>query len=284
VLLAAVAAYGAQRQVASLPGISLLGNFLVPEMISEAETRAGVDPHHALATGSIAPLTSGEADTGAGVSEALPAKIGPESLLKAAIAGDPTAQFVVAGRYLDGRAVARDERLAAQWYDRAAKQGLAAAQYRLGSMYEHGRGVANDREQAKSWYERAAGQGNINAMHNLAVLHADAGRGERNYQMAAKWFHKAAERGLKDSQFNLAVLSEQGLGVARSPQEAVFWYSLAAAQGDSEAAAKAKAIEATLAEDLAKQVHARLLAWRAVSADRNANVVPVGDPAWLEMS
>jgi localization factor PodJL len=151
-------------------------------------------------------------------------------------------------------------------------------------MYEHGRGVALDRVQAKSWYEKAAGQGNVNAMHNLAVLHADGGSGERNYQMAASWFHKAAEHGLKDSQFNLAVLSEQGLGVARSPQDAVFWYSLAAVQGDSEAAKKAKELEAMLADDLAKQVHARLLAWRPLSADRNANVVPVGDPSWLETS
>jgi len=284
VLLAAAAAYGAQRQAASLPDISLLGNFLAPETISEAETRTGVHPHDALTTGSIAPVTSGETETGSGVAKAPPAPIGPQSLLKAAIAGDPTAQFVVAGRYLDGQGVARDEQQAAQWYGRAAKQGLAAAQYRLGSMYEHGRGVAVDRKLAKSWYEQAAAQGNINAMHNLAVLHADAGSGERNYQMAASWFRKAAERGLKDSQFNLAVLSEQGLGVARNPQDAVFWYSLAAVQGDSEAAAKAKAIEAGLADDLAKQVHARLLAWRPLSADRNANVVPVGDPSWLETS
>jgi localization factor PodJL len=121
-------------------------------------------------------------------------------------------------------------------------------------------------------------------MHNLAVLHTDAGSGSRDYRMAASWFRKAAERGLKDSQFNLAVLNEQGLGMPRSPENAVFWYSLAAVQGDREAAAKAKALEASLAPETAKQVHARLLAWRALPVDRKANVVPVAESSWQETS
>jgi localization factor PodJL len=197
--------------------------------------------------------------------------------------GDAVAQFVVAGRYLDGRAVARNEAQAAQWYERAAEQGLAAAQYRLGSMYEHGRGKPVDREQAVALYEQAAAAGNINAMHNLAVLRIDASS-RRDYAQAASWFRKAAERGLKDSQFNLAVLHERGLGVPRNPENAVFWYSLAAVQGDEEAAAKAKALEADLAPDAARQVRIRLMDWRALPADQKANVVPVDDPSWQELS
>jgi localization factor PodJL len=133
-------------------------------------------------------------------------------------------------------------------------------------------------------YEQAAARGNVNAMHNLAVLHTDASTGPRSYELAANWFRKAAERGLKDSQYNLAVLNEQGLGLAKNPQEAVFWYSLAAVQGDREAAAKAKALEASLAPEVAKKVHARLLSWNPLPADRNANVVPVADPSWQETS
>ena len=173
---------------------------------------------------------------------------------------------MVAGRYLEGKAVTRDEQQAARWYRRAAEQGLAAAQYRLGSMYEHGWGMPADRRQARSLYEQAAARGNVNAMHNLAVLHTDASTGPRNYELAAKWFRMAAERGLKDSQYNLAVLNEQGLGLSKNPQEAVFWYSLAAVQGDREAAAKAKALEAALAPDAARQVRTRLMDWRALPA------------------
>jgi localization factor PodJL len=120
-------------------------------------------------------------------------------------------------------------------------------------------------------------------MHNLAVLYVEAGAGQQ-YQLAASWFTKAAERGLKDSQFNLALLHEQGLGLPRNRQHAIFWYSLAAAQGDQEAGAKAKALESTLSVDAAKWVEARLAAWRPLPVDREANLVPDGDPSWQELS
>jgi localization factor PodJL len=295
VLLAAVSAYGAQRDLDSITGFDVLGGALpgssgdlagsaTPIAPQAGEGMPAASPYDGLATASIAPPGRAAVEDSATVSDMLPAEIGPESLRQAAVRGDAIAQFVVAGRYLDGKAVARDEEQAAQWYARAASQGLAAAQYRLGSMYEHGRGRPLDRAEAKAWYEQAAASGNINAMHNLAVLHTDAGSGSRDYRMAASWFRKAAERGLKDSQFNLAVLNEQGLGMPRSPENAVFWYSLAAVQGDREAAAKAKALEASLAPETAKQVHARLLAWRALPADRKANVVPVAESSWQETS
>jgi localization factor PodJL len=79
-------------------------------------------------------------------------------------------------------------------------------------------------------------------------------------------------------------MSQQGLGVAQSPEDAVLWYSLAAAQGDQEAAAKAKALESSLASEAASRVHARLAAWRPLPIDREANMVPAGDPAWQEAS
>ena len=303
VLLAAASAYGAQRHAGSFPSFDLLdASFLTPKagLLQDATPTAGQDTpaasatrraanaHEALTTASLArsgpSAGPSAAASPAAVAEMLPDAIGPASLRQAAIRGDATAQFVVAGRYLEGKVVARDEKQAAQWYGRAAEQGLAAAQYRLGSMYEHGWGMPSDRRQAKALYEQAAARGNVNAMHNLAVLHTDASTGPRSYELAANWFRKAAERGLKDSQYNLAVLNEQGLGLAKNPQEAVFWYSLAAVQGDREAAAKAKALEASLAPEVAKKVHARLLSWNPLPADRNANVVPVADPSWQETS
>jgi localization factor PodJL len=277
VLLVAAAAYGAQRNSDLLPTFVLNDNGSGPEALSE------IWPLGALTTASLAPAgeTTGKRAVVSGVT--LPEAIGPASLRQAAIEGDAVAQFVVAGRYLDGKAVARNEGQAAQWYERAAEQGLAAAQYRLGSMYEHGRGRPVDRKQAVALYEQAAAAGNINAMHNLAVLKIDASS-PRDYARAASWFRKAADRGLKDSQFNLAVLHERGLGVPSNPEDAVFWYSLAAVQGDEEAVAKAKALEADLAPDAARQVRARLMDWRALPADQKANVVPVDDPSWQELS
>lgn len=284
VLLVAASAFAAQRNSGSLPDFNQIGKalptFSMNQTGSGPQALSDIWPLGALTTASLAP-SAGSADARSAMS--LPETIGPASLRQAAIGGDAVAQFVVAGRYLDGKAMARDEDQAAQWYERAAEQGLAAAQYRLGSMYEHGRGRPVDRKKAVALYEQAAAAGNINAMHNLAVLKIDAS-GRRDYEQAASWFRKAAERGLKDSQFNLAVLHEQGLGVPRNPENAVFWYSLAAVQGDEEAAAKAKSLEADLAPDAARQVRVRLMDWRALPSDQKANAVPVNDPSWQEMS
>jgi localization factor PodJL len=315
VLLAAASAYGAYRHAGSVPGIDMLGRALsgreagpakvdtppAPQtrldtapaaaatrrsFSSEAGERTGTRPHEALTTAAIAPpdAATESARPRTALAETLPSEIGPLSLRQAAIGGDAIAQFVVANRYLEGKAVARDEGQAAQWLSQAARQGLTVAQYRLGSMYEHGRGMPLDRNEARVWYEKAAARGNITAMHNLAVLYTEPSTGQRYYELAANWFRRAAERGLKDSQYNLAVMSQQGLGVAQSPEDAVLWYSLAAAQGDQEAAAKAKALESSLASEAASRVHARLAAWRPLPIDREANMVPAGDPAWQEAS
>jgi localization factor PodJL len=294
VLLVAVSAYAAHRHAGSIPNFNLLGGTLFDPLATPAETeapRATQTPRDTPPAGSTtrhSPAAASPPDAGAVASQAatvetLSQQIGPESLRQAAVDGDAVAQFVVAMRYLEGKAVARDEERAAYWYAKAAEQGLAAAQYRLGSMYEHGRGMPADLQLARMWYERAAESGNVTAMHNLAVLYVEAGAGQQ-YQLAASWFTKAAERGLKDSQFNLALLHEQGLGLPRNRQHAMFWYSLAAAQGDQEAALKAKELGSALSADAAKWVEARLAAWRPLPVDREANLVPDGDPSWQELS
>ena len=57
--------------------------------------------------------------------------------------------------YLYGECVAKDEREAADWFRRAAAQGLAGAMMTLGMMYEQGLGMERDVEQAKRLYARA---------------------------------------------------------------------------------------------------------------------------------
>ncbi|MGE0212102.1 MAG: peptidoglycan-binding protein [Parvibaculaceae bacterium] len=213
-----------------------------------------------------------------------PVEAGPQSLRQAALAGDPNAAFIVATRYLDGQGVAQDLPRAVEWFGRAAEKGLAPAQYRLATLYERGRGVAQSREAATAWYLKAASNGNVKSMHNLAVLYADSADGEPHYDQAAHWFGEAAKRGLKDSQFNFAVLSERGLGVPRSTEEAYVWYSLAGKQGDTDAAGKAKAIEATLKPAQLDDLKQRISAWAPETVNREANYVAAIDPSWQAAS
>jgi tetratricopeptide (TPR) repeat protein len=70
------------------------------------------------------------------------------------------AQYFLARMYADGQGVPQDHKLAAEWYQKAAHQGVADAQYRLGSLYESGEGVPVDMEYAYGWYSVAAHLGN----------------------------------------------------------------------------------------------------------------------------
>ncbi|MEA2758638.1 MAG: localization factor PodJL, partial [Methylobacteriaceae bacterium] len=197
-----------------------------------------------------------------------------------AVTGDPSAQYELGVRYAEGRTTTRDPKLAAQWFEKAANQGLAAAQYRIGSIYEKGIGVTRDLNISKTWYQRAADAGNTRAMHNLAVLIAEGTEGKPDYTAAANWFKQAAEHGVRDSQFNLAILYARGLGVGQNLVQSYVWFVLAAKQGDEDAGKKAQDVAARLdAKDLAT---AKSLAesFRAKQPSKAANEVAVPGPNW----
>ena len=50
-----------------------------------------------------------------------------------------------------GRGIEQDEKAAAEWYQRAADQGLASAQDRLAATYSEGRGVPKSDKEAYYW-------------------------------------------------------------------------------------------------------------------------------------
>ena len=189
-----------------------------------------------------APAHPAPADLVAG----LPADLGAR-LREAAAAGDPTAETEIGLRYLDGRTLARDPKIAARWLETAATQGLPIAQYRIAALYEKGTGVARDTQLARAWYAKAAAAGNARAMHNLAVLNAeDAGAGKPDYAAAADGFKRAAALGVRDSQFNLGILYGRGLGVAQDLSQSWMWFSVAAQQGDADAAKKRDEVAAKM--------------------------------------
>jgi hypothetical protein len=57
--------------------------------------------------------------------------------------------------YMQGECVPKDEKQAAEWFRRAAEQGLAGSQITLGMLYEQGIGVEKNEAEAKKWYEKA---------------------------------------------------------------------------------------------------------------------------------
>lgn len=218
------------------------------------------------------------------VLEQPPAGIGPEKLVTAATGGNPTAQFVIASRFMDGERVPRDFNKAAYWYGKAAEAGLAPAQYRMATLFERGKGVEQNMKSALDWYERAATGGNVRAMHNAAVIAAGTDAGKPDYAKAFKYFLSAAEHGLKDSQFNLAILFERGLGVQAKPSEALFWYLAAAAQNDQDAQRRAEKLAKGMKPSVVVDVKAQLKSWKPMEALKPANAVSVDDAGWQDAS
>jgi TPR repeat protein len=60
----------------------------------------------------------------------------------------------------------RDLKVAADWYRRAANQGMAEAQNSLGVMYAAGDGVPRDPVEAYKWFELSARSGGEGASDN----------------------------------------------------------------------------------------------------------------------
>ncbi|QFR34369.1 tetratricopeptide repeat protein [Ancylobacter sp. TS-1] len=208
----------------------------------------------------------------------LPGGIASQTLRAAALAGDPTAAFEIARRFMEGDGVAPNAARAAEWFTYASANGSVPAAYRLGTIYEKGmEGVPRDTNRARQLYEQAAASGNVAAMHNLGVMLASGIDGQPDYRTAAIWFTRAAERGVRDSQYNLAVLYARGFGVAANPAEAWRWFALAAARGDSEAATKR--------DEIATRLDARALAaarqaiehWAPLTVDAKANDTTLAD-------
>jgi localization factor PodJL len=227
--------------------------------------------------------------TPVGAIEKTPAALPLEmaSLQALAQRGDPKAQFELGVRYAEGRGgVARDSKLAAEWFYKAADQGLPLAQYRLGSFYEKGIGVERDFDRARSLYEKAASAGNARAMHNLGVLFVENGDGWPDYASAAGWFRKAAEFGVRDSQFNLAVLYARGMGVEQNLVQSYMWFSVAAARGDPESARKRDEVAARLdvrdlatAKSMAEAFKPKELARDANEAETPRSAGPALNPS-----
>lgn len=148
---------------------------------------------------------------------------------------------------------------------RAANLGYGPAQFFLAKLYEDGRsGVAKDEKEARRWTERAAQTGVALAEHNLGYYYFDGVGGVKDRNAAATWFRRAAEQGVVDSQYNLARLYELGEGVPQNSAEAYKWYLLAAAGGDQGAQSSAEKLKrqlppeaVALAQKFAQGFHAR---------------------------
>ena len=151
--------------------------------------------------------------------------------LETAAGSRATAQYELASLYRQGLGVEKDVSKAAQWYQKAANQGLAAAQNYLGVLYQNGNGVEKDLTKAAELYRKAADQGFAGAQNNLGISYQNGNGVEKDLTKAAELCQKAADQGEARAQTNLGWLFENGNGVPKDFNKAAQLYQKAADQG-----------------------------------------------------
>ena len=72
--------------------------------------------------------------------------------------------------YLNGQGVRQDVAQAAQWFRKAAEQGVANAQNNLGVAYYKGHGVRQDLALAQEWFGKACDNGYQDGCDNYRRL------------------------------------------------------------------------------------------------------------------
>lgn len=102
--------------------------------------------------------------------------------------GHKKAQYRVGKCYKEGWGVAEDDKKAAEYFTKAAKQDNAKAQYQLAKAYMKGKGVAKDEKKAKSWLKKAVTHPKKGAeiMEDLRKDAADGKTAQRMLQMVEK--------------------------------------------------------------------------------------------------
>ena len=131
-----------------------------------------------------------------------------ELFLKASELGgtEGAAEYWIAGMYLDGEGVVKDDTKALEWYQKSAEQGLADAQYMLGQMYEDGEGASQDYVKAAYWYNKAALQGNATAENNLALLYENGLGVQKDHKHAINLLKWAIDGGCEEAEENLKAI------------------------------------------------------------------------------
>lgn len=151
--------------------------------------------------------------------------------LEKAKEGDAPSQVLVAEILARGLGLARNEKEAAEWYRRAAEQGVPEAQFQYALLLVDGRYVEKDKNEAFALMEAAAEAGNALAQFNFAQMLVERDRSPKGMTRAVEYYERAAKAGLPDAQYAMAQIHADGAGGRpKDEAEARRWLALAARQ------------------------------------------------------
>ncbi len=144
---------------------------------------------------------------------------------------DAAAMTLVGEIYRQGLGVPPDQKIATEWYERAAERGDINATYALAiALLDDAGGRQPDPARAGVLLRQAAAAGNAAANYNLALALLATGQAEDDGR-AVKSLEIAAKGGIPDALHALATLAKQGRGMPKSDIVAADWMAKAAQAG-----------------------------------------------------
>jgi len=202
--------------------------------VAQNESTAAALLEEAAAKGSLAakfeierpPLPAGDTP---------PDEAAVTTIIQAAEAGSPQAQFELASILLEGRGVKKNSDRALVLLKAAAKQGNIDATFLLGKNYLAGSCVRQNLEKALELFEAAAAKGHPGAAIEAARICQRGQVGTPDPAKAIEFFTQAAAGGESSAHLALAKIYSSGRIAEPNPAAAAKHYLAAAKQGDTDA-------------------------------------------------
>ena len=126
-------------------------------------------------------------------------------ILKAAEAGDDSAQTLAGDIYLKGCGMVEiSQETAYFWTKRAAQNGNAMAMLNTGLLESLGIGTKASPEQGLAWYKKSAEAGLAEGQETMGTFYSKGRFVDQSDALAKLWWNKAAQQGHKDAITRLA--------------------------------------------------------------------------------
>lgn len=146
--------------------------------------------------------------------------------------GDPASQTLIAEIYARGLGVPADQKKAAEWYAKAADNGVNEAEFRYAALLLQGRYIKKDAAKATALMQKAAEGGNAMAQFNYGQLVMMRASGKAGIDLAFPWFEKAAAAKLPDAEYAVSQVYANGTDkIAKDDKKAREYLLLAARKG-----------------------------------------------------
>ena len=110
--------------------------------------------------------------------------------------------------------LASDEKLALEWWERAAQLGLPAAQVNVGLAYEQGQLVQQDLQKAVQLFERAARGGSSAGQELIGLAYLNGFGVQPDAKVGLQWLEKSAKQGQVSAVFMTGLCYLHGMCVA----------------------------------------------------------------------